>query len=145
LVEYARDSVPVFEVGESREREREQLDLDGYAESEVGRLVCAEEVVETGSLLRGARTYAMMGELEHSNTPALGPEDRWSDEKNARRCELIDKEIDGSISDTEREELGQLQAQVDEYVRRVAPRPLNELEEIKRLLLRERSSGERTT
>jgi hypothetical protein len=87
----------------------------------------------------------MMGELEHSNTPALGPEDRWSDEKNARRCELIDKEIDGSISDTEREELGQLQAQVDEYVRRVAPRPLNELEEIKRLLLRERSSGERTT
>jgi hypothetical protein len=121
-------------------------DLEEYVETtELGRLLLPGEGVETGSWLRGTRTYAMMAELEHPSSPTPGAEEEWSDEKNTRRCELIEKEIDGSISDAEREELGQLQAEVDEYVRRVAPRPLNEIEEIKRLLLRERSSGERTT
>lgn len=48
----------------------------------------------------------------------------WSDEKNARRCELIDKDIQGAISEAEREELASLTRQFREYRRRHAPLPL---------------------
>jgi hypothetical protein len=61
----------------------------------------------------------------------------WSEQANDRRCKLIEKEISGTISEDEIIELKLLQMAVDEYVRRVAPRPLDELNEIKQLLLRQ--------
>jgi hypothetical protein len=50
----------------------------------------------------------------------------WTDSKNSRRFELIDKEIAGSITGDEAVELENLQAELRRYRRRVAPLPLAE-------------------
>jgi hypothetical protein len=48
----------------------------------------------------------------------------WTDAKNNRRCDLIDKEIDGTIAPAEAKELEDLQEQMLRYRHRVAPLPL---------------------
>jgi hypothetical protein len=48
----------------------------------------------------------------------------WTDAKNDRRCELIDKEIHGSLAPGEQRELEDLQEQMLRYRHRVAPLPL---------------------
>ena len=45
----------------------------------------------------------------------------WTNEKNQRRCLLVDKEIDGTLSPTEHAELEQLQSEMLAYRRKVAP------------------------
>jgi hypothetical protein len=50
----------------------------------------------------------------------------WTDAKNARRFELIDRKYDGpALSYEEEIELLQLQEQSQRYVRRIAPLPLD--------------------
>ena len=51
----------------------------------------------------------------------------WTHELNARRCDLIDKEIDGSITLEECVELENLQQAMLAYRHSVAPLPLAEL------------------
>ena len=48
----------------------------------------------------------------------------WTPAMNHRRCDLIDKEIDGTITPAETVELGDLQGQMRRYVNKVAPLPL---------------------
>jgi hypothetical protein len=48
----------------------------------------------------------------------------WTNAKNNRRCDLIDKEIDGTITSAEAAELEDLQEQMLRYRHRVAPLPL---------------------
>ena len=48
----------------------------------------------------------------------------WSDAKNERRCELIDKDIQGTLDSQERRELESLTQQMRAYRRTVAPIPL---------------------
>ena len=50
--------------------------------------------------------------------------DQWSEERNARRCDLIDKEIEGHITEEERSELEILQSEAIEHFDRVAPWPM---------------------
>jgi predicted RNase H-like HicB family nuclease len=71
--------------------------------------------------------------------PAGQPSSQWTKAKNQRRCELVDKEIEGTLSPGEGEELEQLQAEMLAYRRRVAPLPLKDLREIHDELL-QRSS-----
>lgn len=55
----------------------------------------------------------------------------WSDEKNSRRCNLIDKQLDGKLSFEEALELEDLQNQMLEYRKRVAPRfPIEIVDEL---------------
>jgi hypothetical protein len=67
-----------------------------------------------------------------------GPEaaPAWTDEQNARRCLLIEKEVAGTISADEAIELEDLQDQLRQYRRLVTPLPLAEtrrmLEELER-------------
>ena len=60
------------------------------------------------------------------STPAPGapPEDEWTVAKDQRRCDLIDREIDGTLTPDERVELEDLQEQMLRYRHRVAPLPL---------------------
>jgi antitoxin (DNA-binding transcriptional repressor) of toxin-antitoxin stability system len=51
-------------------------------------------------------------------------ESAWTREKNARRCFLIDREIDGTLTPEEARELATLQRQMLRHVQRVAPLPL---------------------
>ena len=50
----------------------------------------------------------------------------WTEAKNARRCELIDKAIELTLTEEELAELNGLQAEMLEYRRSVAPLPIEE-------------------
>lgn len=63
-------------------------------------------------------------------------QDEWTDERNARRCLLIDKEVRGTITAGEALELEDLQQHLRRYRRQETPLPLAEtrrlLEELER-------------
>lgn len=67
-----------------------------------------------------------------SATPHAGP---WTDAKNARRCELVDREIDGVLTPEEAAELKLLQEQFFQERRRLAPIPLQYLRDLHQELL----------
>jgi hypothetical protein len=60
----------------------------------------------------------------------------WTQAKNRRRCELIDRELDGALSTPERAELDSLQRELDRYVDQVAPLPLEPLRKLHQKLVR---------
>ena len=72
---------------------------------------------------RTHRRYWLVAD-EQSAQRNLADTDEWSDVKNARRFELIDKEIAGMLTAAESSELASLQTQIDDYLRRVAPLPI---------------------
>lgn len=59
---------------------------------------------------------------KNEGSPPVGS-NNWTEEKNARRFSLIDKDIAGTLSPAETVELQHLQHEIDEYLRRVAPLP----------------------
>ncbi len=59
----------------------------------------------------------------------------WNESKNARRCELIDKDIQGTIDETERRELELLTREMRVHRRRVAPIPIEGAKHLHQLLL----------
>jgi hypothetical protein len=65
-----------------------------------------------------------------SSPPDQQPSDlaEWNEDKNARRCELIDKKHDSGLSSAEEAELDRLQSELATHQRQVAPRPLAILE-----------------
>lgn len=62
-------------------------------------------------------------------------ESEWTDTKNERRCDLIDKEIDGTLTPAEAVELHGLQQEMLRYRHRVAPLPLAAARKLHRELL----------
>lgn len=63
-------------------------------------------------------------------------EEPWTDEKNHRRCELIDRKYNGDPLTFEEEvELIRLQEEVGRHVRRVAPLPLEAARKLHQELL----------
>ena len=69
--------------------------------------------------------------------PLQTPSQEWSNEKNDRRRDLVDKEIDGVLTADEKSELEHLQAQMLAYSRKVTPRPIAEALRVHQQLLRE--------
>lgn len=66
----------------------------------------------------------------------------WNDAKNERRCELIDKEIEGTLLSVEEHELEELQRQMLAYRRKVAPLPLKEAQRLHQQLLKKAAEQE---
>lgn len=66
----------------------------------------------------------------------------WTEEKNERRCALIDKKVLGNISADELEEFNRLQDEMRQYVDRVAPLPIAAAERLRESLLRKQSPQE---
>ena len=52
--------------------------------------------------------------------------EEWTEVKNARRCDLIDREIAGTLRPEETAELHRLQQEMLRHRRRVAPLPLDD-------------------
>jgi DNA-directed RNA polymerase subunit F len=52
--------------------------------------------------------------------------DPWTDDKNRRRAELVDRQIAGKLTDEERAELELLQQQMRAYREKVAPLPIED-------------------
>lgn len=133
VAESADPSEDMEAVGESFKKFRENLSevfkaafvSFTRATSETSTLVSWSQSVHQGATLREP------SELE------------WTEEKNQRRCQLVDREIDGTISVVEKAELNRLQAEMLAYRRKVAPLPLEELRELHQELLRQ--AGNKTT
>ena len=69
--------------------------------------------------------------------PLLSPEqkDEWTAEKDNRRCQLIDKQIQGALKQAERRELAELQEQAHEHFDRVAPPVIDKARKLHQKLL----------
>ena len=63
---------------------------------------------------------------------ATGP---WTEEKSRKRFELIDRELDGTISPGDSVELVELDEELDEFVNRIAPLPMEHARAIQTKLL----------
>jgi len=60
----------------------------------------------------------------------------WTEQKNNRRCDFIDKDIDGIITPEEREEMEGLQKQLDIFRHEKFPLPIEEAKLLYQELLR---------
>lgn len=67
----------------------------------------------------------------------LPQEVEWTDGKSDRRCELVDKDIQGTITQEEQIELAELTHERRVYRRKVAPLPIDDLRELHRELLQQ--------
>lgn len=79
--------------------------------------------------------------------PAPGTNDgdgAWTDEKNARRCQLIDWKYERGLTSTEAAELASLQAQMLRYRQKVAPLPLEEARRLHQELLKKAAKASAT-
>jgi len=109
------------------------IDVDSRDES-VLRFVLSLPSDPSGIWLRvnGKTLFRVIPVLSSDSTG----EHAWTDEQNARRCLLIDKEVRGTITPIEALELEDLQDQLRRYRRQVTPLPLAEtrrmLEELER-------------
>jgi hypothetical protein len=62
-------------------------------------------------------------------------DDTWTDAKNARRCFLVDREIDGTLTPEEARELAVLQCALRRHVDKVAPLPIEAARKLRQQLL----------
>lgn len=106
--------------------------LDKEAEA-VKQFVLSLPVDANGSVLElHGRAVACVVPIIEDPVEANGA---WAEAKNARRCALIDKEIDGKLSPAEAVELHRLQRQMLAHRHKVAPLPLAEARKLHQELL----------
>jgi hypothetical protein len=70
------------------------------------------------------RAVARLVPIVTATIDGSNDESSWTKEKNSRRCFLIDREIDGTLTSDEARELAVLQRQMLQHLERVAPLPL---------------------
>jgi hypothetical protein len=71
------------------------------------------------------RAVARLVPIPEEDSNGANGEEAWTKAKNARRCFLIDREIDGTLMAEEARELEVLQRQMLRHRDRVAPLPLD--------------------
>lgn len=72
-----------------------------------------------------------------------GKEEKWSDEKNERRCELIDRKYEGPpLTPAEMFELAGLQEEMLRHRQKVAPLPIEDARRLHQELLSRATSQE---
>lgn len=80
--------------------------------------------------------------VAHVLPPPVGAESPpWDVSTDARRCELIDREIAGTLTPAEAAELATLQAAMLRHRRTVAPLPLDDARSLHRELLAKAAAG----
>jgi hypothetical protein len=129
IAEPVETSEDIEAVGESFRKLRENL-----SEALKDVLVAFTRATSETSTL-----VSWLQEVHHGTTSRAPSELEWTEEKNQRRCHLVDKEIEGTISVVEKAELDHLQAEMLAYRRKVAPLPLEDLRELHQELLRQAS------
>ncbi len=67
--------------------------------------------------------------------PAANGDEPWTEEKNQRRCDLIDRKYASGLTPAEAVELARLQEQMLRYRQRVAPLPLEDARRLHQELL----------
>jgi len=100
------------------------VSLDGQDEA-VKRFVLDLVAEDAGSVLELAgRAVAQVLPPPAGRNAGPAPAHDWTAARDARRCELIDRELDGTLTEAERTELEDLQEQMLRHRHRVAPLPL---------------------
>jgi hypothetical protein len=100
-----------------------RVSLDGVDES-VRQLILAWALDPAGSVLElGGRPVAWV--VPAGDAPANGDEP-WTEEKNQRRCDLIDRKYAGGLTPNEVVELARLQEEMLRHRQQVAPLPLED-------------------
>jgi hypothetical protein len=101
------------------------MDLDTQPEV-VRKFVLALSASPDGVVLEsGGRPVACVVPPPKSMNGTDTRAGEWTDEKNRRRCELIDRKYDHGLSPTEEAELALLQDAMHKYIDKVAPLPLD--------------------
>ena len=70
------------------------------------------------------------------------PSVQWTEEKNARRCELLDQKYASGLNANETLELAQLQEEMMRFRQRVAPLPLDDARKLHQELLSKAAAQE---
>jgi hypothetical protein len=108
------------------------INLDGVEES-VRQFVLAAAVDPAGSVLEiNGQPVAWIAPFVAS--PVNGDE-QWTEAKNQRRCDLIDRKYAGGLTPPEALELAKLQDEMLRHRQRVAPLPLEEARRLHQELL----------
>ena len=111
----------------------QHIQLDTYSEP-VKRFILSLTGAGHGTVLELAgRPVACV--LPMSTEKTTDTAVAWTEAKNTRRCALIDREIDGTLTPEETEELRGLQAEMIQHRQRVAPLPLAEARRLHQELL----------
>jgi hypothetical protein len=117
---------------ESKDSAVNHIALDKEDEA-VRRFVLSLPVDANGSVLElEGRAVACVVPVVEEPVEANGA---WSEAKNARRCALIDSEIEGRLSAGEAVELHLLQREMLAHRHKVAPLPLAEARKLRQELL----------
>ena len=113
------------------------VNLDGVDEA-VKQFVLAVAADPAGSVLElNGRPVAWV--VPAAPLTANGDEP-WTEAKNQRRCDLIDRKYAGSLTPPEAVELAQLQEQMLRYRQRIAPLPLEDARRLHQELLTKAAS-----
>ncbi len=109
--------------------------LDGQPDV-VRQFVLSLSVPAEGAVLElaGQPVACVMPPPRATNGTSANPGD-WTEAKNARRCELIDRKYAGTLTPQEGIELAGLQDEMLRYRQRVAPLPLEEARRLHQELL----------
>lgn len=109
--------------------------LDGQPEA-VRQFVLSLSVPPDGALLElSGQPVACLLPLPQPKNGTPTNASAWTETKNARRCELIDRKYAGTLTPQEGIELAGLQAEMLNYRQRVAPLPLEEARRLHQDLL----------
>jgi len=103
----------------------------------VRQFVLALSVSPDGVVLESAgRPVACVVPPPTSMNGASAEAGEWTEEKNRRRCELIDRKYDHGLSPVEEAELAQMQDALHRMIDQVAPLPLDAARSLHQELLR---------
>ncbi|WP_020470347.1 hypothetical protein [Zavarzinella formosa] len=101
-----------------------EIDVESHNESVLQFLLSLPQDPEgTGLRVNGKTRFRV---VPVSSAPIPDKIEEWSSEANARRCLLIEKDIQGSITTGEAIELEDLQDSLRRHRRLIAPLPLGE-------------------
>jgi hypothetical protein len=118
------------------------VSLNGQDES-VREFVLSLAAEPDGSVLElDGRPVARMLPVPAGRNGESRPAPEWTDPQNDRRCELVDRQIDGTLTPDDAAELADLQQQMLRYRDRVAPLPLDYARNLHQELLRRAQAAE---
>jgi hypothetical protein len=120
---------------EYRDSAVNHIELDGQ-EDAIKQFFLSLPVDADGSIVElNGRALARVLPLTKGGNGVPAHAGPWTEAKNARRCELVDREIDGILTPEEAAELALLQEQFFRERRRLAPVPLDDLRRLHQDLL----------
>jgi len=99
------------------------------------------KAAEAGQEIAQVIQAAVVQYVEDVDNGVSNGDGDWTDDKDARRCELIDKDIAGTITAVEHEELTRPERQANDHFDRVAPPPIDGARRLHQQLVTRHADG----